>query len=461
MIKLHFYHTNDLHSHFDHWASLVTCLNQLRQKHADDGDPYLVLDLGDHMDRFNPLTEGTMGKGNVTLLNEAGYDYITIGNNEGVTLTKDALSAAYQDRSFKILLANLYDLNGERPEWCHPYTIYNINGVKVGMTAVTAPFVPFYSRLGWDIRDPFTELKEIMKILRQEADVIVLMSHAGLPFDKRAAEEIEGIDVILGAHTHHLLENGLRVGPVLIAQTGKFGHYLGHVAISYDEVSQKVIQKEASIIPLDQEPDQDTDELLSHITRDGATQLQKVVATLDYQMHTEWFGDSELPLLMAEALREWCQGDIGMVNAGVILEDLEAGEVTKADIHRICPHPINPCKVPLKGEQIKAMVEKGIAKDFQTYELKGFGFRGKVLGKLVFSGLTYRLSDENDVCIKDIKINGELIDMGKIYSVATTDMFTFGKLLTEVKLAKQKDYYLPEMLRDLLAWKLKEDRHSH
>ncbi len=43
------------------------------------------------MDRSNIYTEATLGKGNVELLNEAQYDVVTIGNNEGITLSFEDL----------------------------------------------------------------------------------------------------------------------------------------------------------------------------------------------------------------------------------------------------------------------------------------------------------------------------------------------------------------------------------
>ena len=50
-----------------------------------------LLDIGDHLDRSNIYTEATLGLGNVKMLNEAQYDVVTIGNNEGITLAFDDL----------------------------------------------------------------------------------------------------------------------------------------------------------------------------------------------------------------------------------------------------------------------------------------------------------------------------------------------------------------------------------
>ncbi|WLR61091.1 hypothetical protein [Guptibacillus hwajinpoensis] len=85
---LQFYYTNDLHSHFANWSKVASYLKEKKRFHELQGTPYLLLDLGDHSDKVHPMTEGTVGKGNVQLLNELRYDYATIGNNEGITFSK-------------------------------------------------------------------------------------------------------------------------------------------------------------------------------------------------------------------------------------------------------------------------------------------------------------------------------------------------------------------------------------
>ena len=49
-----------------------------------------------------------------------GYQYVTIGNNEGITLPHDAFDCLYEQAKFKVLVANLYDENHVRPKWVTP-----------------------------------------------------------------------------------------------------------------------------------------------------------------------------------------------------------------------------------------------------------------------------------------------------------------------------------------------------
>lgn len=58
-----------------------------------------------------------------------------------------------------------------------------------------------------------------MEALRDEVDVVVILSHLGLSTDRRLAEQITGIDVILGGHTHHVLEEPLVIGQTVLGAT--------------------------------------------------------------------------------------------------------------------------------------------------------------------------------------------------------------------------------------------------
>ena len=64
------------------------------------------------------------------------------------------------------------------------------------------------------------------------------------------------------------------------------------------------------------------------------------------------FHETEFSRILCKALREWCNTDCAIINAGLILGPL-SGKVTVYDLLIICPHPINPCKVQLTGKELK------------------------------------------------------------------------------------------------------------
>src|SRR5699024_8490418 len=135
------------------------------------------------------------------------------------------------------------------------------------------------------------------------------------------------------------------------------------------------------------------------------------------------------------------------------------GDITYGDVHRVCPHPINPCTVTLSGNELMEVVRVAFTKELTELALNGFGFRGKIIGKFVFAGLSVEtvVDDQGNEKVINVSMNGKPIDKGGTYHVATIDTFTFGRLIPAIAKATDKKYYLPEFMRDLLSKTLQEN----
>src|SRR5699024_2810297 len=97
-------------------------------------------------------------------------------------------------------------------------------------------------------------------------------------------------------------------------------------------------------------------------------------------------------------------------------------------------------------------------KDFMELKLKGFGFRGEVIGRMQFSGIDVTTIFQQDgyEVVSNVTFNGGIpVEKDKVYRIATADTFTFGRLLPEIARSEFKQYYVPEFLRDLLVEALK------
>ncbi|WP_226529101.1 bifunctional metallophosphatase/5'-nucleotidase [Metabacillus niabensis] len=457
--KVHLYHTNDLHSHFENWPSIVQFLKTKKTYHAEQQEQMILLDIGDHADRFHPITEATKGKANVHLLNHLQYDAVTIGNNEGITFSHDDLDMLYEDAKFPVILSNLYTELGERPKWVVPFHIITLhNGTKIALLGVTVFYEKFYELLGWKVKDPFQSLTETIQQVKEQVDIIVLMSHLGISDDEIIANEFPEIDVIIGGHTHHVLPEGKEINQTLIAGAGKYGRYIGRISLTIDTEEKKIMTHKATVYPMDDEKEvcEETIQWLQQTSLESDQILSEVIGTSEENLSLDWFQDSTFPKLLVQAIKEWCDGEVAMVNSGIILEPLQKGPVTRKDLHRICPHPINPCKVFLKGDVLKEVIVQSRDENMEQLKLKGLGFRGKVMGRMVFDGIDVRMKvfQDGKEHVTDIFINGEKIQADRIYAVATIDMFTLGPLYPEIGHAEKKIFYMPELLRDLLAWKL-------
>lgn len=442
MTQLTIFHYNDLHSQFDQWPQFVSFLEENRT------DDTLYFDLGDHADRTHPATEVTRGKLNVRLLERLQPTAITIGNNEGITFPHEWLDELYEEATFPVLLANVYEADGKRPDWVCETLVLEKKGLKIGLFGVTAPYEELYPELGWQIESPVEATERALSQLRG-CDVIITLSHLGFYADERLAEQFPEIDVILGAHTHHVLDEGVMTNGVLIAQAGKYGNYVGEVTLTLDRTG--VVTKEARLHDLTTHTKSESTLETLQKERIEAERLLDVTIAETSGYASDWFGSSPLGDLLVEGLTVWCDADVGVIPSGVVLEGLEPGDVTLNMLHRICPHPINPCLVTLDGKTLQRFLDDVQAETFTTMHVRGLGFRGTVLGQ----PNVYQIERKGG----SYHIAHAPIDHDRLYRVATVDMLTFGPLLPY--LADQpKRYFMPELLRDVLRETIVSRHHT-
>lgn len=457
--KLFLYYTNDLHSHFENWSRIVGYLEEQKMMRKAQNQPYWLVDIGDHVDRSHPISEAFLGRANVKLLNEVKYDLATIGNNEGITLNYHDLYRLYDKATFKLICANLESLKGSNPDWLGKTSVLTSpSGVKIGLIGLTAPFNSFYNLLGWQVDSPYEVLDKYLPELAGDCDIILLLSHLGIHDDQEIAERYPEIDVIIGGHTHHLLRDGELVNNTLLTAAGKHGMYVGEVILTWNHDHKQLSHKEAYALETNQMPkDLNTEHLLNEYQLKADSKMKEEVTTLPSTLEFGWFKQTAIMNMLVTTLKKWTKADCAMLNAGLLLDRLEKGKVTYGDVHRICPHPINPCLVELTGKELYRAIERAHTKQFTELKLKGFGFRGEVIGKMIFSGIEVEVTKTLDGLenVTAVSINGKNIEPEGIYKVATADTFTFGRLLPEISSAENKKFFMPEFLRDLLAVALK------
>lgn len=467
--RLRILHTNDIHSRFEQMPAIAAMLKALREEAGDEHT--LTLDIGDHMDRVRPETEGTEGAANIAVLQATGYDAVTLGNNEGLTFNARALQTLYEPSGLKVALANMTEAHtGELPSWAAPYHLFDKGGVTVGVIGVTACFPDFYSLLGWRVQEPLDRVRYWVEALRAKVDVLIVMSHLGIRLDERMAGEIAGIDVILGGHTHHLLEEPLRIGDTLVCAAGKFGQYVGVVELELETAPaqpfgrRSIVRADGRVLPVTAEPgDPAVAALIRGSREEGQRTLAREVAMLSAPLAADWYRESPLCNLLTAGLRAWTGAEVGLMNAGQLLDGLPAGAVSAASLLALCPSPINPTRLRLTGEQLLRALEESLLPEFMEKPIFGFGFRGKVLGTLCVDGLTVRYDPEGPAYAKIRRVlvgDGEL-EPQRTYTVGTLDMFTFGIGYLSIAEGTDIEYFLPEFLRDVLRVQLNDPGAIH
>jgi 2',3'-cyclic-nucleotide 2'-phosphodiesterase (5'-nucleotidase family) len=468
MKKLMLLYTNDIHGRFEQMPKLASAFRHARREFADY--PSLTLDVGDHMDRARMLTEGTGGRANVAVMNATGYDFVTLGNNEGVTFTPQILAELYGEQAqFQVLGSNIFELvggdDGATPPFLREYAVVERGGLRIGLigvTPLTKQYRKFYSMLGWDVREPEPIVAKLVQRLREsgEVDVIVLLSHLGVKADERMAGSIDGIDVILGGHSHHYFAEPYKVGGTYLCATGEFGEHAGVLLLDFDVAAGKVAEMRGWCTPVGEL--EDDPEVAAVVAKYGVAarrELDKTDVVLTRSYGLSWSGESELGNLLAAGLREWADAEIGLVNAGQLTEGLEAGAISKERLIEVCPSLIHPCRVLLAGSHIREALEEALLERVISCKVGGFGNRGKVLGTLCVDGLVVRYDPRRDegVRIIGIDVAGEPLDPDREYVVGMISYFTIGKAYPSLAQCRDARDYVPFILRDVLLKQLRKN----
>lgn len=106
-----------------------------------------------------------------------------------------------------------------------------MNGMKVGVFGVMVPIVTKKmatapaSQYLWE--NPITIAQHLAEELRTQVDLVIALTHIGVSRDRELAESGAPINIILGGHSHTILETPERVGSTWIAQGGSHGRFFG------------------------------------------------------------------------------------------------------------------------------------------------------------------------------------------------------------------------------------------
>ena len=119
------------------------------------------------------------------------------------------------------------------------------DGLKIAILGIMDPYaVKYYSPElinHIQLEDPIAAVKKTMKKLTDQVDIFVLLTHQGADLDYEMAEKIDGLHLIVGAHSQSAIEKPEEVNGTLIVQAGKEGYYVGiaELIISGKEVVEK------------------------------------------------------------------------------------------------------------------------------------------------------------------------------------------------------------------------------
>ncbi len=440
-------HTNDVHGHMTGWegwdgelqgktigglARLASAIDLVRK---DAGESVLLLDAGDLIGD-TMIADLTQGQALIRVFNHLKYDAMTFGNHEpdfGIPTLRDRIDEA----KFPFLAANLTNRR-EGDSFVKPYLIKQIAGVLVGIIGLTYPKTPWTTSPKnveqLEFLDPVASLSfQLPRMHRDGAELIVVLSHLGLSGDKKLANAVSGLDVIVGGHSHNRMERAERVGNTLIVQAGAHGSDLGRLVLTIRD--GKIMSHRHTLTLLDHakiQPDTATDKLVTELLRPHASALnENVGSAAEWLVRAQTIAgqearkrDEESPIdsLFADIVRNSLKADIAFLPGVGYGVAIPPGPITAAQLRQLAPHDGKLVTMRLSGAQVLDVLEKAVTNVFSDDP------KLKVGGMIQISGIRFQYDPERTIGQRILMVEpfeGKW-KLNHLYRIATNSMLAEG-----------------------------------
>ncbi|WP_022670231.1 bifunctional metallophosphatase/5'-nucleotidase [Hippea alviniae] len=419
-----FYHltvvgTGDLQGNLEGISRLATLI-----KKAVESNPKgtMVVATGDELmgryfDKFH-------GKAIYSLMYDAGYRFCVLGNHEfdkGDRILKEALGYA----KCKFICSDLATKGTPLEGKCKKYLIVEKDGLKIGIFSLMTQELPLISspekvKL---ISNNIETAKKMVKLLKiKGADVIIALTHIGFSHDKTVAENVKGITLIFGGHSHVYLKKAFIKGDTVVVNGGSLGRYLVRVDLYFDK-GKKLIKKMTryKLIPVDERVEKlaSVEQKLQRFKKrlPKAVVLGKTETGFDLRESVLRFKESGFADTINDILKDKFRVDVVFNNSGLFRGDskIPKGNITDVMLHKIFQFDNVAFLLKLKGRYIKDVLE---------FSADSFGNGGW----LQVAGIRYTvdLKKPKGERVSDITINGKPLDTNKTYTVLINDFLAKG-----------------------------------
>ncbi len=309
------------------------------------------------------------GTSTMQIMNYLAPDVAALGNHE-VDYGLPHLLFLEKIANFPIVNANIYVKHFDK-RMMRPYHVIRKAGFDLLFTGILTEKV--MDSLKMDeligtfvtLEEAGTEVGRICDAFKNDdIDLTILLTHIGFESDKELAAMLRpewGVDLIIGGHSHTLLEKPEQVNGILIVQAGTGTNQIGRFDIVVDDDTNSVIDWKWQLIPIDEhiaEPDRRLAEFIdsfkSLVDRKYGVVLTKFAQALTHPKREE---ETSLGDLLADALAEGTQSDVVLLGAGSIRVKEMGPAVTLMDFVSCFPYDDSLTRFTVSGAQLKRAFE--------------------------------------------------------------------------------------------------------
>ena len=211
-------------------ARRATKIAQTRQQ----GGFVLLLDAGDSLVGDADPARKTQGQSSVTVMNMLGYDAMALGPQD-LSLGLSVLQQRMAEAKFAVLSANAV-VSATGKSFATPYVIREFGRRKVAIVGLSGG----EGTAEIAVRDPLRTAQTLVPQVTNQADVVILLSHAGETVDQQIADTVPGIALIVSSGPFALAMpwRSEKTGTFIVhadeAQLGHAGRRLGIAALTFE-----------------------------------------------------------------------------------------------------------------------------------------------------------------------------------------------------------------------------------
>jgi 2',3'-cyclic-nucleotide 2'-phosphodiesterase (5'-nucleotidase family) len=342
------------------------------------------------------------GESMVDVMNALGYRSATLGNHD-FDFGQDTIRQRRLEAAFPFLGANIrLRSTGALPDYVEPYTLLDINGIRVGVLGVTTVETPVDTR-PTNVADlefrPYAESLELYvpEMRAAGADVIIVAGHiCGSETEALAGRAAAlGVPLIAGGHCHEQIVRS--VDGVTLIESGSFLQGYTRVDLLVDTAQDRVVELQAEYKA--NKRGAGDPGMASRIVSWAGLLPAGMLEPLGYAGENIDRQSPEMRRLLLEAwLEADPQADVALASARYVQQDLLPGEVSQATVIGMLPTENVLVRIELTGEQL----------------LETINSRRPLVAGMTETPDGYRLS------------NGELIDPTAVYHVLLPDTLYLG-----------------------------------
>jgi 2',3'-cyclic-nucleotide 2'-phosphodiesterase (5'-nucleotidase family) len=423
MTQLTILHTNDLHGRLQQLERIAALAKRIRSEVQARGGFCVLWDAGDAED--TTLLESSMTKGSAVsaLMRAAGYELATLGNTTPMRYGPQVIPGLAKRFGQTLLAANMFNAaTGQLLDGLSPYTIQKFGDTAVGIIGLTTPGSVYSVFKDLCLGEPIAILPDLIAQVRgQGAQMVVLLSHLGFSDDQKVAEQVTGLDVIIGAHSHTEINPPLVVNGSIITQAGDYGRFLGRLVLEIN-AGGKIIQHHGELIPIGEDiPLDATVQAAYEVERESVRAMTlRVIGELNAPIDTASDRECVAGNLLADALLvRTPDAEMALVLAGHWRSGLPVGPVTLGALNTAIRSTANPARVELTGEQILHFLRESLKPE--NAARKPSNLRGVALGWPHVAGITVQY-DPNAPDSLEVRLRDRLLNPNGNYVVAGTDL---------------------------------------